>query len=273
MLIKTLVENTSISESFASEHGLSLYVETKAEKLLFDVGASDLFRRNAKKLDVDIADVDALVISHGHFDHGGGLATFLKKNKTAKVYLHPLAFEQYYASRPNDRLDYIGLDTELRDHEQVVYTSERFSITDNIYVFSNVPQREALPKSNRGLFIEEKGQKIADRFAHEQSLVVKEDGRFLLITGCAHNGILNILWHFQSLEGRMPDFVVGGFHLSSRSGGQESPEEIDKIATTLIGTGAKFYTCHCTGLDVYKRMKSAMGSQIEYLSAGSEVTL
>jgi 7,8-dihydropterin-6-yl-methyl-4-(beta-D-ribofuranosyl)aminobenzene 5'-phosphate synthase len=88
MLIKTLVENTSISKDFGSEHGLSLYVETKKHKILFDVGASDLFLQNAKKLNVNIADVDFLVISHGHYDHGGGLKTFLKENTKAEVFLH-----------------------------------------------------------------------------------------------------------------------------------------------------------------------------------------
>ena len=77
MLIKTLVENTAISKDFGSEHGLSLYIETKKHKILFDVGASELFLKNAKKLDVSIADVDFLVISHGHYDHGGGLKSFI----------------------------------------------------------------------------------------------------------------------------------------------------------------------------------------------------
>lgn len=93
MLIKTLVENTSISKDFGSEHGLSLYIETKKHKILFDVGASELFLKNAKKLDVSIADVDFLVISHGHYDHGGGLKSFLHENTKVEVFLHRLAFE------------------------------------------------------------------------------------------------------------------------------------------------------------------------------------
>ncbi|MDD2234946.1 MAG: MBL fold metallo-hydrolase [Desulfitobacteriaceae bacterium] len=88
MLIKTLVENISISKDFGNEHGLSLYIETKKHKILFDVGASELFLQNAKKLDVNITDVDILVISHGHYDHGGGLKVFLQENSAATVYLH-----------------------------------------------------------------------------------------------------------------------------------------------------------------------------------------
>jgi mRNA degradation ribonuclease J1/J2 len=72
MIIKTLVENTALSKNFGSEHGLSLYIEANSHKILFDVGASELFLENAKKLNVDISEVDYLIISHGHYDHGGG---------------------------------------------------------------------------------------------------------------------------------------------------------------------------------------------------------
>src|SRR5574344_216468 len=132
MLIKTLVENTAISKDFGSEHGLSLYIETKKHKILFDVGSSELFLQNAKKLDVNIADVDFLVISHGHYDHGGGLNTFLTENSKAEVFLHRLAFEKYYAIRPNNKFDYIGLNENLKENKQIVLTSDRFFITDGI---------------------------------------------------------------------------------------------------------------------------------------------
>ena len=273
MLIKTLVENTSISKDFGSEHGLSLYIETKKHKILFDVGASELFLQNAKKLDVNIADVDFLVISHGHYDHGGGLKTFLKENTKAEVFMNRLAFEKYYAIRPSNKIDYIGLDENLKHYKQIVPTSDRFFINNGIQVFSNIILREPLPKSNSGLLKEHKGQRIDDNFAHEQNLVIEEDGKTLLITGCAHNGIINILEHFHMLKGRMPDYVIGGFHLSSRSGGNEDSDTIDRIGKHLMGTKAKFYTCHCTGIEAYKRLKSVMGNSIDYLSAGSEIII
>lgn len=273
MLIKTLVENTAISKDFGSEHGLSLYIETKKHKILFDVGASGLFLQNAKRLNVNIADIDYLIISHGHFDHGGGLKTFFAENTKAEVFLHRLAFEKHYAIRTNDKLDYIGLDGNLKENKQVVLTSDRFFISSGLQVFSNIIQREPRPKSNSGLLKEHKGQTADDTFAHEQNLVIEEDGKTLLVTGCAHNGIINILEHFHALKGRMPDYVIGGFHLSSRSGRNEDSDTIDRIAKHLLGTKAKFYTCHCTGMEAYERLKSAMSGNIDYLSAGSAITI
>lgn len=107
-------------------------------KILFDVGASELFLKNAEKLGVNITDVDFLVISHGHYDHGGGLKTFFKENTKAKVFLHHLAFEKHYAIRPNDKLDFIGLDDELKQNKQIALTSDQFYISNGIQVFSNV---------------------------------------------------------------------------------------------------------------------------------------
>lgn len=273
MLIKTLVENTAISKDFGSEHGLSLYIETKKHKILFDVGAGGLFLQNAKKLNVNIADVDFLIISHGHYDHGGGLKTFLTENTKAEVFLHRLAFEKYYAVRSDKPLDFIGLDENLKQNKQIIFTSDRFFISSGLQVFSNIRLREPCPKSNSGLLTEHKGQTVEDTFAHEQNLVVEEDGKTLLVTGCAHNGIINILEHFHTLKGQMPDYVIGGFHLSSRSGGNEDFDTIDRIGKRLRDTKAKFYTCHCTGIEAYERLKSAMGDNIVYLSAGGKIII
>ena len=273
MLIKILVENTSIAKDFGSEHGLSLYIETKKHKIMFDVGASQLFLKNAKKLDVNIADIDFVVISHGHFDHGGGLKTFFKENTKAEVFLHHRAFGKYYAIRPNEKLDFIGLDEELKQNKQIVLTSDGFFISNGIQLLSNIVLKGERPKSNSGLFMEHKGKMVDDTFDHEQNLVIEEDGKTLLVTGCSYNGIVNILEHFHSIKGRMPDYVIGGFHLSSHSGGNEEFDTIDRIGNYLMNTKAKYYTCHCTGIEAYERLKSTMGDSIDYLSAGSEIVI
>jgi len=268
------VENTALSEDFDCEHGLSLYIETKKHKLLFDVGASGLFLQNAKRMNVDISNVDYLIISHGHSDHGGGLRTFLEENTKAQVFLHQLAFERYYTLSLDSKLEYGGLDGELKQNERFIFTSDCFFISKGIEVFSNINKNHPLPILNKKLFMEQNGQILQDTFAHEQNLIIEEDGKTLLVTGCAHNGIINILEHFYDLKKRMPDYVIGGFHLSIQSAeNSESPETIDKIGKYLLDTNAKIYTCHCTGIEPYNRLKADMGDRIDYLSAGSEIKI
>lgn len=273
MIIKVLAENTSISNYFGSEHGLSIYIETKENKILFDVGASELFYRNAEKMGVDISEVKYLVLSHGHYDHGGGLKTFLEKNKTAEVFCQRLAFEKHYSERENDKLHDIGLRQDLKKSRQIVLSSDRFFIGKGIQLFSNVVQREHVSNINRGLLTEQYGKIVPDSFFHEQNLIIEEDGKTVLLVGCAHNGIVNILEHFHSIKKRMPDYVIGGFHLSILGTESKDLETIDGISEYLLGTKAKYFTCHCTGLEPYKRLKSLMGERISYLSGGSEIEI
>ena len=274
MVIKVLVENTTEKKDLQCEHGLSIFIKTKEHKILFDVGASDLFYKNAKKLDVDISDIDYLIISHGHYDHGGGLKKFLEENTKAEVFLHKLAFQKYYAEKPEGGMKYIGLDKDLKTNRKIVFTADRFFISKGIQLFSNVMDKKICSISNSGLLMERNKKTVKDVFAHEQNLIIEEDGRSLLLTGCSHNGIVNILEHFHELKGSMPDYVIGGFHLFSNSSGAiEDPETIDKIAKYLAGTKTKYYTCHCTGVQAFDKIKTVMGDKIEYLGTGKQVII
>lgn len=274
MIIKALVENTTEKKDLQCEHGLSIFIKTKEHKILFDVGASDLFYKNAKKLDVDISDIDYLIISHGHYDHGGGLKKFLEENTKAEIFLHKLAFEKYYAEDTEGGIKYIGLEENLKNNRKIVFTSDRFFISRGIQLFSNVMDKKKCSISNSGLLMERNGKIVKDVFAHEQNLIIEEDGRSLLLTGCSHNGIVNIIEHFYELKGSMPDYVIGGFHLFSHSSGAtEDPETIDKIAKYLVGTKTKYYTCHCTGIEAFEKIKPVMGDKIEYLSTGKQLII
>jgi 7,8-dihydropterin-6-yl-methyl-4-(beta-D-ribofuranosyl)aminobenzene 5'-phosphate synthase len=274
MVVKVLSENTSISDELGHEHGLSLYIDTGDRKILFDTGASDLFLDNGRKMQVNISDVDTAVISHGHYDHGGGLDYFLRDNSKAKVFLHHLAFGKQYALRSNGNMDYIGLNEALRQNSRLIFTANRLVMGNGLQLFSNILHNFPCPEANANLLTEVNGKKLPDMFFHEQNLIVRSEGKTFLFTGCAHNGIENILERFRTLEGSMPDYAIGGLHLSSPSTPESNmPARIVELGRFLADTGVKFLTCHCTGIGPYNQLKKAMCDRIDYISAGMQLVL
>lgn len=274
MIIKTLAENTAISAEFRTEHGLSLYIETNRHKLLFDLGASDLFIENAQKMDVDITQVDTVFISHGHYDHGGGLKAFLNANSRAKVYVNKRAFENHYANREGGKRAYIGLDKDIMESDRLIFVEDQLRLDEELELFSNVKGRKFYPSGNVDLLLKQDEQFILDDFAHEQNLIISEEGKRVLIAGCAHNGIVNIIEHMKEYMHEEPTHVIGGFHLHNRSAGKsESQETVGEIGRYLKNTGAQYYTCHCTGIEAYGWLRDVMDGQIEYLATGSQLKL
>lgn len=272
MKVTSIIENTS-KIGLPVEHGLSLYIEMDdGQKILFDLGQSAMFVRNAEALGLSIADVDKAVISHGHYDHGGGLKTFLAENHQAKVFIHRDAFLPHYSLRDTG-LRYIGLDDNLKADERLVFCDNQKYIDNGMLLFANVQGNCCNPTGNRLLFGPTKNEN--DTFCHEQNLLLEESGKVVLFAGCAHCGIINILRKAQELTGKISTHVFAGMHLV-KSGLNEAEERtfIKSLADELKKyTGTQFYTMHCTGEDQFAQLKSMMGSQIEYLSCGDKVTL
>jgi 7,8-dihydropterin-6-yl-methyl-4-(beta-D-ribofuranosyl)aminobenzene 5'-phosphate synthase len=274
MIVKTLVENTSLAEPLGAEHGLSLYIETLKHRILFDLGQGSLFLENALKMKVDIAEVDLVVISHGHFDHGGGLEAFLRANSRARIYLHKKAFDDHYAKLPDGSIIPIGLNKELMNNPRFIFVDDYLRIDEELELFSAVKGRELYSTANRSLLMQVREQIQEDTFEHEQNLIINECGKVLLLAGCAHNGIVNILNRMLEIRPAPADCVIGGFHLHNPPTNQSEDEELIKaIGQFLIQTGSQFYTGHCTGLEPYKILKDIMHEKIKYLATGGVVEL
>lgn len=273
MKITTLVENTAASPEYGCEHGLSFYIETANHKLLFDLGPDELFLRNAEKLSVDIGAVDTVVISHGHDDHGGALKLFLERNHSAKVYIRENAFLPYYVKIMGFP-SYAGLDSALKGHAQLVLTGEECVIDGELRVFSGVTERECYASTNNALYEKTENGYVHDAFAHEQNLIITENGKTTLFGGCAHNGIINIMSKAERILGKQPDIAISGMHLYnpvSIFGG--SSRLTRRIGERLRDMDTLFYTCHCTGKKAYGILKDIMGDKIGYLAAGSVIAL
>lgn len=262
MKIISLVENVAKND-LCGTHGLSLYIETEAHKILFDLGPDDTLFKNAQKIDLDLSQVDTVIISHGHYDHGGALRDFLQINSKAKIYVQKNAFQPHYSKLLLVRKN-IGIDRELMNHLQVVLLDGDYKIDEELYLFVVNDTSECYSKANDSLY----ENNVKDTFLHEQNLIIKEK-HSALIMGCGHTGIVNIM---RKAVKHRPQICVGGFHLFNPATKQTVPKALlNNIAEELQKyPDVKFYTCHCTGIEAFKYLSEKI-SKMFYLSCGDVI--
>ena len=258
MKITVLAENTSSSADIGCEHGLSLFVETGAHKILFDMGQTALFAENAAKLGVRLKEADIAVLSHGHYDHGGGLRRFLELNKTAPVYLSRYAFEPHY----NGTEKYIGLDVGFMKNNRIVFIKEKVELSNGITLYTSSSVKRLHNIGAFGLKKKEGGKLLQDDFCHEIYLEIVNSGKRVLFSGCSHGGIIDIMDSFS------PDILIGGFHFFKI----EDKELLQKYAKDLSQFDTDYYTCHCTGELQYEYMKKYV-HRLSYIASGNVIEL
>lgn len=268
MKIIVLMEDTAGNPLCAHEHGFSLYIETAKHKLLMDTGASEKTMGNARQLGADIAGADMLVLSHGHYDHAGGMLAFRKWNNKARIYMQRKALLDYYHGER-----YIGIDKKIGELSGIELLDGGIEVDSEISIFTGITGRKFWPQSNIGLSLREQGENRQDEFEHEQCLVIRGE-KTILVSGCAHNGILNILDRYEEIYGGCPDIVISGFHMMKKTAysGQEA-DVIYKTAVELEKRNTVFYTGHCTGQEAIDIMRPVMKDKLVQLSCGMEIAI
>ena len=264
MKITTLVENTS-DGSVKAAHGLSFFIETEKHKLLFDLGPDGTIFENAKKKSVDLTKIDTVIISHGHYDHGGPLKDFLKINKTAKVYIQRTAFEPHFSKVLLVKVK-IGLDKSVMNAPNVVLLDGDHKIDDELSLFVSKVKDTFRSEANAALFSESG----PDDFRHEQNLLIHEK-KDVLFMGCGHSGVISIL---RSIPDSRPAYCIGGFHVFNPAAKKTvSEKQLNELSGALSEyDDVTFYTCHCTGKKAFEFL-STRHPNIKYICGGSRLEI
>jgi len=266
-----LMENTEGAAGCEFEHGLCIYMETGRHKMLLDFGASGKILSNAEKLGIDLTEADMAVLSHGHYDHSGGIMPFTRINKKAVIYMQETAASSYYhVGKDGER--YIGIDPLISQLAQVKKVNGNYIIDSETELFSGITGRKFFARGNMELKQKTADGYTEDSFRHEQCAVIKQGKDTVLFSGCAHNGILNIMDRYYELYQSYPQTVISGFHMMQKNGYTNSDlENIRSTARELLKTGTVFYTGHCTGSEAIKEMQEIMGDKLKVIHSGMEL--
>ena len=314
MKITTLIDNLTYGKNFVGEHGLSILIENDKKKILFDTGQSGNFIKNANLLGIDISDIDSVVISHGHYDHCGGIMEFVKYNKKAKIYIKKEAFYNKYKIKKynGEKIDtenavtkdidtenidtkdidinYVGIndinnekkakEDEVKEfigipfnksliEERIVYTDNELFISDNINIISNIKIYDEFDTHFEGMFVEIDGKIYQDEFYDEQFLVINHNDRLILISGCSHRGISNIVRNAINKYKLPIDYLIGGFHLMN-----ENQIKVEKTINLLNGLNIKnIGVSHCSGIESLALIKSLIKTNLFYNYTGNIIVI
>lgn len=254
---------------FRGEHGISFFIESQCLRLLFDTGQSgDVLTDNARRAGLDLGWLGMIALSHGHYDHTGGLMKALEKSGTIKLLAHERAFEKKYVRRDGS-LKEIGIPfsvKELWHHCDVMVKDEPVTICDGVYTTGEVPRVAPQEKPDPNFLAEEDGVLVTDPFRDDQSLVVETGDGLMLICGCCHAGLVNTLEHAKATFGRYPSTIAGGLHME-----KADDARIRATVEAMKAAGVKrLIPGHCSGKKIAEAAAAA-GIEVVPLYAGMRI--
>ena len=251
-----LVENTARGAGVLGEHGLAYWLDTGSHCVLFDTGQGTALFHNARRLGYDFSIINAIVLSHGHYDHTGGLEKVLPLAPRATLYMHPDAtISKFTGLNPTQGVSR-RISTRFMESEgfrnpgrKVVPTRKPREVVPGVWVTGEVPRTNGF-EDNGGTFFRDKMLATPDPLLDDQSLFLKTRAGLIVVLGCAHSGVINTLEHIIKTSGeKRIHTLIGGLHLENATS-----ERIDEtVAAMKAFAPQRIGLCHCTGPDATVR--------------------
>ena len=268
-----VVDNKALKGThLKTEHGLAFWIETEYGTVLFDTGqTADALSHNMSSLNLNVKDLDALAISHAHYDHTGGLEAVLPKHPNLLVYANADVFRPKY-SLHDGNYDMSGFELSRKDYEQRAdwhLSSEPKEIFPSLWTTGEIINRDEPEGRSAGHYVRESGKFVPDPYRDDMSLVLKTQDGLVVICGCCHTGLLNTLFHIERNFKYPIIAVLGGTHLMTADGKlmDHVIDVLDKRYSDLL-----FYLNHCTGDSAIKALANAFGERVNSFPAGAVVT-
>jgi len=273
--ITTLSENTASMGDFLGEWGLCVLVETDDVKILFDTGAGISAVHNADSFGIDLSIVDKIVLSHGHYDHTGGLREVLRRmKKEVEIIAHPDIWQAKYSRREGKPDRYIGIPFRREELESLgarfSLTRKTTKITDDIWTSGEVPMKTEYETIDTGLLIKQGSDFLPDLVLDDQAIIVKTELGLVIILGCAHRGMINTINRAREITGvKEVQAVIGGSHLIGASEERlyQSIAALRELAVQKLGL------CHCTDLPMISVLAQEFGENFIFNKAGTSLEL